>query len=122
MEMNLHNITDNQFTSYTKESVTVNKKEYKSNIIVTNNGVFDFNIAKIEDIKLEDLSVVFDFNPDLVIFGTGDKVIYPNMKIFQIFYNKSIGVEVMSIHALCRTYNFLVSEGRKIACILFLKS
>jgi uncharacterized protein len=118
MEMNVHYVTDNQFTNYSDNSVTVNRKEYKTNIIVTNNEVHDFDIKNISDIKVEDLSIVLEFKPDLVIFGTGVRVIYPDIKIIQFLQKNNIGYEVMSVQALCRTYNFLVSENRKIACFL----
>lgn len=121
MEMNVHNITSNQFTNYSDKSVTVNHEEYSSNIVVTNDGVFEFNILDIKDVKPHNLGKVIEFKPDLVIFGTGSKVIYPTPDVIKLLQQNNIGYEVMSIQALCRTYNFLISENRRIACILFFK-
>ncbi len=119
MEMNVHNITSNQFTNYSNTSVTVNHKEYSSNIVVTNDGVFDFAMANIKEITQTHLAEVLAFKPDLIIFGTGSKVVFPDIEIIKLLQKNNIGYEVMSIQALCRTYNFLISENRKIACILF---
>ena len=118
MDMHAHELTDNQFTSYSDTSVTVNQKEYSVNIVVTNNDVYNFNIVNIKDIKPDDLAQILDYKPDLVIFGTGTQVIYPDISIIQLLQQHGIGYEVMSIPALCRTYNFLISENRKTACIL----
>ena len=52
-------------------------------------------------------------------FGTGNQVIYPDFKLLEKLNQLGIGFEVMPIQALCRTYNFLISEDRKLACILF---
>ena len=34
------------------------------------------------------------------------------------FYRRGIGIEVMSTDAACRTFNVLVSEGRKVVAAL----
>lgn len=118
MEMNLHKVTNNQFTSYSDTSVTVNQKDYTTNIIVTNDNIYNALTITVKDIKPEDLSIILDFTPDLVIFGTGNNIIYPDINLLKLLAKHSIGFEVMSIKALCRTYNFLLSEGRKIVCLL----
>jgi uncharacterized protein len=118
MQINLHQTDDNQFTKYSEYSVTIKNKEYTSNIIVTNSNIIEFPKITIEQITLEYLGEVMDFAPDLIIFGTGNRIKYPNLKLISTLQCKGIGVEVMSIQALCRTFNFLISEDRKIAGIL----
>jgi uncharacterized protein len=118
MDMDLHYTTDNQFTSYSISSVTIKNVVYTTNIIVTNTQIFDCSINDIKKINLLDLKLVLDSKPDLIIFGTGNQIIYPDVNLIMQLQKQGIGVEVMQIPALCRTYNFLVSENRKIACIL----
>lgn len=122
MEMNVHFTNDNQFTDYSEYSVTIKQKQYNSNIMVTNTAVYDFkSVDNVEQILFEDLEQAIQFNPDLIIFGTGRKVIFPKRTLIRTLQDKAIGVEVMPIQALCRTYNFLVSENRKVVgIILFL--
>ena len=119
MDMNLHYVSDNQFTHYSDTTVTIKQQEYDYNILVTNDAVFRFPAVDIKSIDQESLNDVFAFAPDLIIFGTGNKIIYPDPKLIYMIGQKGIGVEVMPIQALCRTFNFLVSESRKVACILF---
>ena len=116
--MNLHCVTDNQFTNYSDHSVKVNNQEFNSSIVVTNSKISQISVEKIEDLKQDIMLEIIDKSPDLVLFGTGNKIIYPNSDVVNLLQKHAIGFEVMSIQALCRTYNFLVSEGRKIACIL----
>ena len=118
MDMNLHYVSDNQFTHYSDTSVTIKQQEYDYNILVTNDAVFPFTPTDIKVITVENLRDVFAFAPDLIIFGTGTKIIYPDPQLIYTIGRKGIGVEVMPIQALCRTFNFLVSESRKVACIL----
>ena len=79
----------------------------------------DFDVSNIHDLELNHLAKIIQDKPDLMIFGTGDKVIYPDFKLLEKLNQLGIGFEVMPIQALCRTYNFLASEDRKLACILF---
>ncbi len=119
MEINIHNATANQFTKYSNNSVTIKDKEYKTNIIVTNDNVLPFNITDIQLMRFEDLMPIIEQKPDLIIFGSGNKIIYPDLNILQKLNVLGIGTEVMPIQALCRTFNFLISENRKLVCILF---
>ena len=99
--------------------MTFNCRDYFSNIIVSNNDVNEFKITNIKELKIEDLTLIVETKPDLVIFGTGSKIVYPNNEIINLLRKNGIGYEIMSIPALCRTFNFLISENRKVACILF---
>ena len=119
MDMNVHQSGSYQFTGYSASSVTINNKEYKTNIIVTNTDIVDFNVNNIHDLELSHLDSIIKTKPDLIIFGTGDQVIYPDFKLLEKLNQLGIGFEIMPIQALCRTYNFLISEDRKLACILF---
>lgn len=119
MEFDVHYVTDNQITDYSDDSVTIKDTTYTTNIILTNNSIIDIkHIQNIDQITVESLESVFALKPDLVIFGSGKSIRFPSGKVMQALYKNSIGVEVMSVQALCRTYNFLVSENRKIACIV----
>jgi len=63
---------------------------------------------------------VAELDADLVIFGSGERLRFPNPALLQALYAKRIGVETMDTHAACRTYNFLASEGRRVVAALLL--
>lgn len=116
--MNVHYTVDNQFTNYSDISVTIKEQEYSKNILVTNSSIELFKSTDVKSIQIEDLTSALSTKPDLIIFGTGAKIVYPDAKLIQALQNMATGVEVMTIQALCRTFNFLISENRKIAAIL----
>ena len=118
MDMNVHYTSDNQFSNYSDNSVTIKSIVYTSNIVVTNDKVTSFTPSDIKLIKINDLVDILAKKPDLIIFGTGNTVVYPDTKLLYELNQKCIGVEVMPIQALCRTFNFLVGEDRKVAGIL----
>ena len=120
MEMNIHNTTSNQFTSYSDKSVTIKNNVYTENILVTNNNIQGFANIAVKELEISHLEGVLnkENKPDLIILGTGNTIVYPNHKLLLELQKHGVGVEVMPIQALCRTFNFLISEDRKIAAIL----
>lgn len=119
MDMDLNLVVQGQFTNYSASSATIRGVEYSQNILVFNDQIFKFDIDNINDMTFESLANIIENKPDLIIFGTGNKVVYPDLKLLEKINSYGIGFEIMPIPALCRTYNFLISENRKVLCILF---
>jgi len=57
---------------------------------------------------------------EILILGSGEKIIFPEASLLASFMQKSIGIEVMDSRAACRTYNLLSGEGRKVAAAIIL--
>ena len=55
---------------------------------------------------------------DVVFLGTGPDVAHIPDDLRETLEEAGLGVEVMSSPAACRTYNILLSEGRRIALAL----
>lgn len=55
---------------------------------------------------------------DVLFVGTGAEIAHPPAAFRRIMEEAGIGVEVMNSPAACRTYNVLLSEGRRIAAAL----
>ena len=56
--------------------------------------------------------------PELVIFGSGPRLIFPHPSALQQLMQQGIGVETMDTPAACRTYNILAAEGRRVVLAL----
>lgn len=52
------------------------------------------------------------------ILGTGNALRFPRPELQRPLIERQKGLEVMDFRAACRTYNVLVSEGRKVAAAL----
>ena len=55
---------------------------------------------------------------DFILLGTGPQVQHAPKAFRQALEDAGIGVEVMKSDSACRTYNVLVSEGRRVAAAL----
>jgi len=67
-----------------------------------------------DDAPLRDLSEVID----VLLIGTGAELAHIPSELRQTLESAGIGVEIMNSPAACRTYNVLLSEGRRIALAL----
>ncbi len=52
---------------------------------------------------------------DVLFVGTGAEIAHIPAELRQTLEARGVGVEVMNSPAACRTYNVLLSEGRRIA-------
>ena len=131
MKLHLTTANDKQLiTGYSnvlgKSWVEVNKKRYEYSLIVlpdeliTNWQVTDFsnlNTSNFEEIAL--LSPT-KLKLEVVLLGTGSKHQFAHPRLSRCLTDAGISVEYMATDAACRTYNFLMAEGRAVAAALII--
>jgi len=72
------------------------------------------------DLAAEHFEVLLAFDPRIIIIGTGKHQVFPDPDTYLTVLRRGLGVEIMDTGAACRTYNILVSEGRKVAAGLIM--
>lgn len=65
-----------------------------------------------------DTLLALEGNVDVLFVGTGNEIAHIPAEMRARLEAAGIGVEVMASPAACRTYNVLLSEGRRIALAL----
>jgi uncharacterized protein len=122
--MKLH-LTDsggqNLFTGYGPGYVMINSTRQDKNVIVTADKVMEWNIAGFERLQSEDFEPLLGLQLEIVIFGTGESMSFPAPRVSSALAAAGVGFEVMDTRAACRTYNILVTEGRKIAAAILIR-
>ena len=91
----------------------VGGKVHKGLIVVTPQGVKPWG-GFIDTQTLLDLTEIVD----VIFVGTGANVAHLPADFHSIFDEAGIGIEPMASPAACRTYNVLLSEGRRVAAAL----
>ena len=108
-------------TAYDNNTIAINGKTFKKSLIVTTTHLHeDWGVTGIELLASDHIDKVLSFKPELIIIGTGDKLIFPAVEIYSAIIEHGIGVDFMDTHAACRTYNILMSEGRDVVAGLIL--
>jgi uncharacterized protein len=57
---------------------------------------------------------ILALDPELVIFGSGTRLRFVKPALYRALIERRIGIETMDTAAACRTFNVLVTEGRRV--------
>jgi len=80
----------------------------------------DWGPESAADFSPEHFEALLAPEPQIILVGTGKQQIFPAPATYLAVRRRGIGVDVMDTGAACRTYNILVSEGRKVAAGLIM--
>lgn len=102
--------------------VAIDKEEFTHSLIVGSRGErLEWNCERFEDLTPEHFAQLVALNPEVVIFGSGEKNRFPPPAWLAPLMSQRIGVESMNTQAACRTYNILAGEGRHVIAALLLE-
>ena len=79
-----------------------------------------WGVRKVSELETEHFDVLARLGAEVAILGTGSRIVFPDPAIYAPLINSGVGMEVMDTPAACRTYNVLVSDGRKVVAGLIL--
>ncbi len=111
----------NLVRGYGNGELRINDDVYRSAIIVSASRVRPApDISSVEDLAHLDPSRILEFDPELILVGTGQRQIFPAAAFRAHYLSAGIGIEVMDTGAACRTFNVLVAEQRPVVALLML--
>ncbi len=122
MELSLSDLNDGYAVqSYAEGLVVINQQPHSRSLIVMPDRVItDWRPDSFEDLADEDFQYLADLEPEIVVLGTGARQRFPSPALYTPIMTRGIGFEIMDTAAACRTYNILMSEGRRIAAALMM--
>jgi uncharacterized protein len=71
------------------------------------------------DLTLRHLQPAIELQPEIILLGTGSEMLLPDVDLMAKLGARSIGLEIMSTPAACRTFNVLLHEQRRVIAALF---
>jgi uncharacterized protein len=119
-----------QFTRETTEAnlirawepgrVRIGERWLAGHLIVSPERVIEaWNVSDPTQLVVADLQPAIDLAPTIVLLGTGNGVLLPDIALMDALAERAIGLEIMGTPAACRTYNVLVHEQRRVVAALF---
>ena len=110
-----------QITGYGTNFVTVNGTRHDRSLLISAQQlVSDWPVPSMEQLAACNFAAVLDLNPEVVLLGTGTRLHFPTSDVVRPLIEAKIGFEVMDTGAACRTYNFLMAEGRQVLAALII--
>ena len=109
-------------TAYREGLVRIGQREFTQSVIVSADELLEWPVTEIDELAFEALAGALQQQPDIIVLGTGARLIFPPLPLQARLSAQRIGLEVMDTAAACRTYNVLVSEDRRVAAALIVRS
>ena len=98
----------------------VAEKIEHSMVIGSGGEKFDWNCPRFEDLTEAHFTQLAATQPELIIFGSGNRIRFVPPALLRGLMQQRIGIETMDTLAACRTYNVLAGEGRRVIAALLI--
>ena len=80
----------------------------------------DFPARRVEDLDAAAIDTVLSLQPEVVLLGTGARIVFPPAAVLAEFLKRRVGLEAMDNAAAARTFNVLTGEGRRAVAVFLL--
>jgi uncharacterized protein len=105
----------NTVTAYGPGFIEVNKTRHAGHLLLLPDApVQPWPPAAFDALRSEDFDALLELRPEIVLLGTGARQRFPHPRLTAGLGRARVGFEAMDTAAACRTYNILVSEGRRV--------
>jgi uncharacterized protein len=103
--------------------VWVNAQVHVCSVLVPWRGdVQRWPVSELTELSVANFEQVLALAPELVVFGSGERLRFVSPALTRPLIERGIGVETMDTAAACRTYNVLAAEGRSVVAALLIEN
>jgi uncharacterized protein len=111
----------NVIRGYGQGELRINDEVFRNTMIVAASSLrAEPGLGNVADLTAEHAAHILEFEPELVLIGSGQRQVFPEAAFGAQFLRSGIGFEAMNTGAACRTFNVLVSEQRRVVALLIL--
>lgn len=121
MKLHLADAKNRQlFTGYGTGYLAISGVRHEGPVLVTpGHPPAAWTVGSFAALAAVDLAALLENRPEIIVLGTGPVQRFPAAAVCRPLTEAGIGLEVMNTPAACRTYNILVSEGRRVLAAMF---
>lgn len=103
--------------------LTINETVYTASLVLSPRSLLEaWPPAHIDSLEAAHIKPILALEPELVLLGTGNTLVFPDTAVLRELIAAGIGYEIMDTAAACRTYNILMSEGRGVVAGLIIEA
>lgn len=107
--------------AYETGSITVNNDDFTQSLLIANHQLnSNWNVQHVEEISHQHWEDILQLQPEVILIGTGEHLIFPHPASYAPVIQQGIGIEFMDSMAACRTYNILLAEDRAVVAGIIL--
>jgi uncharacterized protein len=121
LKLTLETSTANLISAWEPDAVRVGEDWLRGHLIVSSQHIIlDWAVTAPEALQAHDLEPAINLGPEIILLGTGSRMVLPDIKLMTKLASQGIGLEIMDTPAACRTYNVLIHEQREVVAALFI--
>ncbi|MDH4287038.1 MAG: Mth938-like domain-containing protein [Gallionella sp.] len=103
--------------------IAVDAEKFSTSLVIGSRGERQpWTCTRYEELGAAHFQPLAGLRPELVLFGSGNRLRFPRPEWLQALVERGIGLETMDTAAACRTYNILAAEGRHVIAALLLET
>jgi uncharacterized protein len=115
------NPTQNNLTGIDADSIKINQIPYASSVLLAPTGDVQLISARhTADLNETLWHDIIEQAPEVLLIGTGLRQQFLSPALLAPLFQANIGVECMNSGAAARTFNVLMSEGRRVLALILL--
>jgi uncharacterized protein len=113
--------TQNRIRGYGPGEIRINDTSHRQSLIVGPQIVDLADLpAEVAALESRHLDRVLALAPEIILLGTGSRLVFPPRELMLRVQARGVGMEVMDTGAACRTFNVLLAEDRVVVALLLL--
>lgn len=123
--MKIHSdiITVQSISGYGPGWIGVGSEKIYASVVIGSGGErLAWECSRFEELSASHFELLAALHTELVIFGSGERLRFPQGAWIKSLIDKQIGLETMDTAAACRTYNILAGEGRRVVVALLIEA
>ena len=93
---------------------------FEGSVLILDDKVRPWSVRSMGELGPEHFAEIMAAGPavELVLLGTGTSQALPPRSVREVVQRAGLGLEFMDTVAACKLYNYLASEGRRVAAAL----
>lgn len=99
-------------------AIVINGVRHAESLLLSATTLSPWPVSRLADADTRALEAILALRPELVLLVEGDSLCLPapaiQARLTAPFHAAGIGVEILSVPAACRVWNYLVAEGRQV--------
>ena len=106
-----------------KGYVQISGQRYEQNVMLSKDQIQPaWGPDGLAGLRVEDVAQLLTWHPEIVLIGTGDRLHFPSPSVLRPLIEAGIGYEIQDTANACKTFNVLLSEGRRVVAGLIIES
>lgn len=111
----------NSIRTYDQQAIYIGDDRYDSSVIVSHQKIIPWEARSLSELTIDNFTPFKE--AEVILLSESPQCTKLRTSLIVELSKQKLGLEVMTLGALCRTYNLLLLEGRKVyAGIIFTQS